>query len=199
VATFWDEGDVSHYSRLRRDVTFIVQAMHKTKTGARTIRAHVGVLGNNKDGMDQGNIQLDYVEHLLDSKLVVVTQRDEWEDNLRLYDSLASGALVLTDHMHTLPAGFVNKTNILVYDSPQSLRRLIRYYLHPNNSKKRNAIAKSGWKLAMSRHRSFHRVEQILFGQAMTLPDLPSPNAHSPPKRAHPVAQVTNHESFYMR
>jgi spore maturation protein CgeB len=174
--------------------------MHQTKTGTRIIRTHVGVIGNNKDGMDQGNIQLDYVERLLNSKLVVVTQRDEWEDHLRLYDSLASGALVLTDHMHTLPAGFQNKTNILVYDSPQSLQRLISYYLDPRNSKKRKAIAQSGWKLAMSRHRSFHRIEQILFGEAMTLADSSSSlNDPSPPKRAHPPTQVTNHEDFYIR
>jgi hypothetical protein len=199
VATFWNEGDVSHYSRLRRHVTSLVQALHKTKTGTRTIKAHVGVLVNNQDGMEQGNIQLDYVQQLLDSKLVVVTQRDEWEDHLRLYDSLASGALILTDHMHTLPAGFANTTNIVVYDSLQSLQRLIRYYLHPDNSKKRQAIAKKGLKLAMSRHRSFHRIEQILFGKAMTLTDTASSSldAASPPKRAHPPAQVTNYESFY--
>jgi hypothetical protein len=195
VAIFWNEGDVSHYGFLRRRVTSIVQAMHKTKTGNRTIQAHVGAVGSNNN--DQGvDIQLDYVDQLLDSKLVVVAQRDEWEDHLPLYDALASGALVLTDHMHTLPAGFSNKTNILVYDSPQSLKRLIRYYLHPNNSKKRKAIAKSGWKLATNRHRSFHRLEQVLFGKAMTLLKKDQP---SPPKRDHPPVQVTNHESFYMR
>jgi hypothetical protein len=64
------------------------------------------------------------------------------------------------------PAGLKNMSNVIIYDSPQNLKRLIRYYLKDDD--KRKAIAKKGFKLALGRHRSWHRIEEILFGKPLT-------------------------------
>jgi spore maturation protein CgeB len=61
----------------------------------------------------------------------------------RLMESLASEALVMTDNMLAMPAGLVNKVNIIVYDSLQALKQIIRYYIHPNHRQERQRVAKS--------------------------------------------------------
>jgi glycosyltransferase involved in cell wall biosynthesis len=123
---------------------------------------------------------------LLQSKIVVVAQRDEWEDHYRLYESLASGALVLTDPMLALPEGLVNGTNLLVYDTLQDLERLLTYYL--KHDEERQEIAKRGFSMVMGRHRSWHRMEQILFGQPQTSVD--KPYAEAPRKQERPEMKL---------
>jgi hypothetical protein len=43
----------------------------------------------------QSQVHLEYGRRLLQSKIVVVAQKDEWEDRYRLMEGLASRALVL--------------------------------------------------------------------------------------------------------
>jgi spore maturation protein CgeB len=83
-------------------------------------------------------------------------------------ESLASGALVMSDKMLAMPAGLVDKVNVIVYDSPAELKKLVRYYLQPENEKERRRIALEGFKLVMGRHRCWHRLEELIFGQPMT-------------------------------
>jgi spore maturation protein CgeB len=49
-----------------------------------------------------------------------------------LFEAIVGGALVMTDPMLTLPDGYVNGSNIVIYHSLDQLRELILYYLeHP--------------------------------------------------------------------
>lgn len=181
VCFFWKPGDYSHYGFWRRDVSNFVEqfgnATHYTTL--------VDVVANDEEGMDTGNIQLKYVKEMLRCKIIVVAQRDEWEDHYRLYESLASGALVLMDPMLAPPEGLRNKTNVLVYDSLESLDILLRYHLE--NASRRKSVARRGMELALGRYRSWHRVEQLLFGQALYQVDKPLDEA--PPKMTRP--QIT--------
>lgn len=175
VSFLWDNGDNSHYGFFRRDVAKMVKTMHHSKydsSSSKIIEALAQNVHNDEKGMEAGNVQIEYAQTLLSSKIVVVAQRDEWEDQYRLMESLASGALVLLDSMLAPPEGLVNNTNCIMYEGLVSLKKLIRYYL--KNESKRKAIAKKGFKLALGRHRSWHRIESILFGRPLTLVDQPS-------------------------
>ncbi len=167
VCFFWKPGDYSHYGFWRRNVSTFVERLGKSSR----YTTLVDVNANDEDGMESGNIQLKYVSALLHCKIVVIAQRDEWEDHYRLYESLASGALVMTDPMLAPPEGLKNKTNILIYDNLKSLRRMIQYYLE--SSSRRNSVARRGMELALGRYRSWHRVEQLLFGRPLFQVDAP--------------------------
>jgi len=189
VCFFWKRGDYSHYGFWRRDVSEFVENFGST-TEYTTL---VDVVANDEEGVELGNIQLNYVRQLLLCKIVVVAQRDEWEDHYRLYESLASGALVLTDPMLAPPEGLRNKTNVVVYDSLESLERLIRFYLE--NDSKRKSVARRGMELALGRYRSWHRMEQLLFGRAMFQVD--EPLVRAPPKMTRPqITQVDGKTSI---
>ncbi|GAX28128.1 hypothetical protein FisN_6Lh055 [Fistulifera solaris] len=101
-----------------------------------------------------------YIEALLDAKIVVVTQTDRWEDHYRLYEALVTGSMVITDRMLSLPRGLINGTSVIECTSRDDLRSKSLYYLsHPEE---RIAIARH---VAMSQHRSWHRMEELIFGE----------------------------------
>lgn len=181
---FWKPGDYSHYGFWRRDVSNFVKRVGKSSK----YTTLVDVIANDEEGMVLGNIQLKYIKALLHCKLVVIAQRDEWEDHYRLYESLASGALVLMDSMLAPPEGLRNKTNVLIYDSLESLERLIHYGLERDS--RRQSIAKRGMQLALGRYRSWHRVEQLLFGQPLFQVDQPLVDA--PPKMTRPQISLVD-------
>ena len=186
VGYFWKSGDYSHYGFYRRDVAKVVKTLHHStlnkKTGKR-MENQVQIVYSDEKGMEAGNVQFKYTWELLHCKIVVITQRDEWEDHYRLMESLASGSLVLTDRMIALPAGLVDRVNIVVYESPKVLKELIKYYLKPENEKERRSIAYQGYRLVMGRHRCWHRIEELLFGRPLTNVDqlnAPAPKTRGP-------------------
>ena len=108
-----------------------------------------------------------YIEALLATKIMVVTQRDLWEDHYRLFEALVSGAMVMTDRMLSLPAGLQNGTSLVEFESSEELTSMIKYYLtHPEERRK---MARKGRRVAMARHRSWHRLEEIIFGVPLTV------------------------------
>jgi hypothetical protein len=170
----WKPGDYSHYAVLRRRVA-----------------EQVSILQGNVTSLSDAT----YVKALLQSKIVVVAQRDEWEDHYRLYESLASGALVLTDPMLALPEGLVNGTNLLVYETLEDLELLLTYYL--KHDEERQEIAKRGFAMVMGRHRTWHRMEQILFGEPQTSVD--KPYAEAPRKQERPEMKLLEYEADHKR
>lgn len=130
---------------------------------------HVGLAGTAVHAGRRG-VSSAYIEALLSTKIVVVTQRDIWEDHYRLFEALVSGALVVTDTMLSLPVGLQNGTSIVEAGSADQLDALLEYYLqHPVE---RMAVAREGRRIAMSRHRSWHRLEEILFGRPLSVCNL---------------------------
>jgi len=187
VGYFWKSGDYSHYGFYRKDIAKVVKTLHHSslnKNKGTVMENTVEIAYDDAKDMEAGHVQVKYLEKLLSCKIVVVTQRDEWEDHYRLMESLASGALVMTDSMMALPEGFVNGKNIVVYDSPKHLKELIRYYLKSANKAERLEIATNGYKLAMGRHRCWHRLEEVLFGKPLT--NFNKPNDPAPPKELPP-------------
>jgi hypothetical protein len=168
VAHFWRDGDNSHYGFLRRKVASTITAFNGTKVHGHRVRWLVKGIYNSQTPEELNDIQSEYVRLLLSAKIVVVGQNDEWEDHAVLMEALSSGALVMTDNMLAPPWGLKNHSNVVMYDSPNSLDELVRYYLHPQNEQRRLAIAQKGWELAMTGHRSWTRMETLLFGKTYT-------------------------------
>jgi Glycosyl transferases group 1 len=184
VCFFWKPGDYGHYGFWRREVANYVQRLGKAFKYA----TRVDLATNNLDGFDAGNVQLKYVHTLLHCKIVVIAQRDEWADHYRLYESLASGTLVLTDPMLTPPEGLKNNTNIQIYDSLEDLGNLIHLFLKHRD--RRRSISKQGMELALGRYRSWHRVEELLFGSPIYRID--EPYSQAPGKAARPQMSLVD-------
>mmetsp|Transcript_4281 Transcript_4281/g.8193 ORF Transcript_4281/g.8193 Transcript_4281/m.8193 type:complete len:226 (+) Transcript_4281:963-1640(+) len=103
-----------------------------------------------------------YADALLNYKIVVVAQRDEWEGHYRLMEALAGGAFVLTDPMHPLPCGIEDGSHLVVYNNMSQLKLYLKYYLE--HDKERLLIAENGYKAAMMHHRSWNLMEETVFG-----------------------------------
>ena len=187
VSHFWRKADYSHYSFLRR----LVGTRIMESNWSRKIRWLVRTLGDG-DALEVHQVDQDYVAGMVGSKIVVIAQKDEWEDHYRLMEALASGALILSDVMLAPPNGLKNRTNIIFYDSPASLIRLIEYYTDSKQEKKRLAIAQRGFEFALGRHRSWQRMESMLFGTALTQVDKPGEAA---PQRKHPPKATARHNT----
>jgi len=185
VAHFWRKGGNLEYAFLRRRISVdIVRLLDKNegdkdrgkaddeRVGSKRYRWLVRMLGDD-DAIERNRVCPEYVRQLLSTRIVVVAQHDEWEDHFRLMESMASGALVMADAMLAPPYGLEDKVNIVFYDSLASFERLLFYYLDPRNEKERRAIARRGMGFALGRQRGWHRVEELLFGKALTLADLP--------------------------
>jgi len=198
VGYFWKSGDYSHYGFYRRDVAKVVKTLHHStldKKIGKLMENQVQIVYSDEKGMEAGNVQFKYTWNLLNCKIVVITQRDEWEDHYRLMESLASGALVMTDPMIAPPAGLIDKVNIVVYDNPKTLKNLIKYFLKPENEKERKRIAYNGYQLVMGRHRCWHRLEELLFGRPLTnidQPNAPAPEKENPPESSYRHTEDTS-------
>jgi hypothetical protein len=182
VAHFWGIRDRPEgHAKLRDRVTKLIQSLGGEievndglaagKSQTQSDADHWKVIADfvsaaAKEGRTQ--VSSDYVEALLTTKIVVVAQRDDWEDHYRLFEAVIGGAMVMTDPM-ALPEGLVDKENIIVYHSLDHLKELLRYYLDLKNENERLAIARKGWEVAMSRHRTYHWMEQLFFGHRMSV------------------------------
>jgi spore maturation protein CgeB len=88
-------------------------------------------------------------------------------DFYRLLEGIIAGACVFTDVMLTLPRGLKNGTSVVEYSSIRNLQDLILYYLEHDDERIR--IAKAGRDVAMRQHRSWHRMEEVLFGRPISV------------------------------
>ena len=114
----------------------------------------------------RNTVTIEYIQGMLQSKIVIVTQKDDWEDHYRLFESLICGPLVITDYMLTLPRGLQNGTHLLMFTSIDELYHYVTYYL--THEVERQTIASKGYTIAMNQHRSWHRLEELIFGIPLT-------------------------------
>lgn len=171
VAHFWPSKKVrSHAAVLRSAVTDLVVSLNgTTPLGSRLHPLRViGDFVSAGATLGRTKVSNNYLESLLTTKIVIVAQRDMWEDHYRLFEAVSGGALVMTDPMLTLPDGLVDGENIIVYRSLDHLRKLVLHYVDPAHSSERLEIARAGWKLAMGRHRTYHWMEELFFGDRIS-------------------------------
>jgi hypothetical protein len=114
----------------------------------------------------RAKVTSDYVESMLHYKIIVVVQRDEWEGHIRLWEAMISGAMVIHDRILAMPLGLEDKVNIVFFDTLEELKQKVVYYL--KHTRERLDIARRGRQLAMCQHRSWHRLEQVIFGRTIS-------------------------------
>ncbi len=160
VAHFWNPDRDTEYAYLRNNVTAALLDFADEPDNTDYIITADEVGESERTGRNAVNEN--YAAALLSHKIIIVCQRDGWEDHYRLMEALAGGALVMTDPMHPLPAGIEDGKQVVVYESIAALKDKIKYFLE--HEEERQEIAQSGHDVAMSRHRSWHRMEELVFG-----------------------------------
>jgi hypothetical protein len=171
VVHMWQISSKEGKSKLRNSVSRAVRSwngtnnMLPTKIMNRTLFSSIDEQGpRRKQGRNSAS--QDYVRAMMSAKIVIVTQKDDWEDHYRLFEALVCGALVIADTMLSLPRGLVDGKNIIIFSDLEQLQKLVTFYLL--HEEERKAIAKRGWHIAMGRHRSWHRIEELVFGKPLT-------------------------------
>jgi len=106
-----------------------------------------------------------YKECLFDSKIVLHANPDGWEGDSRLWEAVASGALVFVDRMcQPIKHPLVDGVHVVFYDlTDEGMRRLedrILYYL--SHDAERETIGWQGRELVTAHHRSIDRVDEII-------------------------------------
>ena len=147
-------------SQLRDEVSETLYALSSSHRTDKEYNIFVGLTGE-ADEAGRNQVQEAYLQKLLTSKIVVVAQKDRWEDHYRLFEALSSGSLVMTDPMLSLPMGLEDGQSIIVYKDLADLLSQIEYFLQ--NENERQQIASEGFRVAMTRHRSWHMMEKIVF------------------------------------
>jgi hypothetical protein len=179
IAHFWPveemDKDDSFYPRLRWTISDRMNdycaSRGRDEDTLDPVSCFIDTVGLRREDGRRGT-DSSYVDTMLSSKIVVVSQRDDWEDHYRLMEAMVSGAMIMTDAMLTLPDGYENGVSLIEFNSVDDLLSKIDYYLDPKHASQRLAIAKEGRKLALERHRSWHRMEELIFGQILTTPEL---------------------------
>jgi len=125
-----------------------------------------------------------YKEYLYGSKIVLHANPDAWEGDSRLWEALASGALVFVDRMvapieHPPEGG----EHLIFYDVTdeglQILERKILYYLAHEDERAR--IGQVGREFVLQHHRSRHRLRHIIDTLERTGPPVDTLERTGPP------------------
>jgi hypothetical protein len=170
VAHFFKRGeDRIYFDNLRSGIntvlTFLENMPLKTSEGIRSLKVFAGLAGRDKkNGRNQ--VFMHYVEMMLNSKIIIVSQRDAWTDHYRLMEALNSGAMVIADETLGLARGLRDGESLVIFTSFPDLREKLLYYLQHDDERQR--IAKKGWEIAMGYHRSWHEMEGLVFGKPVT-------------------------------
>lgn len=105
------------------------------------------------------------------SKIVVNIAHNR-DVNMRVFEAMASGALLITDEAEGLEDLFEDGKHLIVYRDEEALPGLVVQYLEDEESRER--IARAGQSLTLSQHTYDHRIKTLL-ELARTIP----PPAHS--------------------
>ena len=123
-------------------------------------RAAVGIVGT-KGRIGRNEIQHDYFDAMLRSKIVVTCNPDRWEGDYRLFEALSCRCLVLVDRMitptkHPLEDG----KHLVYYDTERDLVERIEHYMRTPGEMER--IARAGHRFALEHHTTRHRIDEII-------------------------------------
>jgi len=162
VSYFWDFANYEDIKSNLRDEVYQTLEKYSNETNLEML---LGVTGE-RAAIGRKRVSGGYVAAMLESKIVIVTQRDGWEDHYRLFEAIVSGALVFTDKMLSLPKGLEHGDSVVEYNSAEELLLYIDYYLQ--HEARRLQMARKARFVALSQHRSWQHMEEIVFGDRIT-------------------------------
>lgn len=159
AAHFWDPN-VSKKAIVRSKVSKVLKLMEEVYPD-RNLTIHADLVGNRgKQG--RTGVHHDYTQAMMQFKIIVLAQRDRYEDHYRLFEALISGAMVMSDQALEFPWGVVHGETIVVYNDLYDMQEKVLYYLdHPDE---RLRIARAGRRLALDHHRVWHRYSDLILG-----------------------------------
>lgn len=112
-----------------------------------------------------------YFDAMRRAKIVVTANPGNWEGDFRLWEAMASKALVFVDQMYMpVPNFFVDGEDLVVFDYSDraAFERKLRHYLqHPSEARR---VAMSGYHKALRHHLYRNRVDYV-FATAVQLLD----------------------------
>jgi hypothetical protein len=155
VAHFWN-ANVTKRAKARALISTTLEKMRLRYPNLTIFTDIVGTQGRQ----GRQGVHTEYARALLEVKIVVLSQRDRYEDHYRLFEALVSGAMVMTDPALSFPWGVVHNETISVYTSLNEMRSQIIHYLQHDEERWR--IAKAGRELALKHHLPRHRWEDLL-------------------------------------
>lgn len=125
-------------------------------------KVHTGLVGN-AGTIGRNTIQMDYYRKILDSKIIVTVNPDNWEGDWRLFEALSCSPLVMVDRMLTpVKNNFVDGKHLVYYDTNKLdvLLEKIDYYME--NLDKSQTIATSGYNHTLKYHSAKNRIDEVL-------------------------------------
>lgn len=115
--------------------------------------------GTRNPQKPEANMFEDAASKFRASKIVLnVSIKDDL--NMRLFESLATGSLVLTNKLPTLNELFQNEKHLVTYNTLDEAVERADYYIHHEDE--RESIAKAGYEEFINKHTYEHRVKEAL-------------------------------------
>lgn len=163
VSCLFDDSviDLPHYELGRGRLLNFAKRLADTH---RDLSMQIGTV-SEPGTVGRSGIDPRYKYCLYDSKIVLHANPDPWEGDSRLWEALASGALVFVDRMYApIKNPLIDGEHLIFYDltdeGMETLRRQIIHYL--NNDAERQKIGRQGREFVLTHHRSLHRVAEII-------------------------------------
>lgn len=106
---------------------------------------------------------LDTYRILAASKIVInrhITAASHYANNMRLYETTATGAMLITDAKKNLGDLFKIDKEVIAYSSSSDLISKIRYYL--DHETKRTQIAREGQNRTLNDHTYYRRMRELI-------------------------------------
>ena len=115
VLHMWQISFREGKSKLRNEVSKLVRSWNGTRmTGDRKMKTSIDEVGPRRM-IGRNSVNVGYVQAMMSSKIVVVTQKDDWEDHYRLMEALVCGPLVVANLMLVPPQGLMHGENIVFF------------------------------------------------------------------------------------
>jgi len=125
-------------------------------------KIHVGEF--NSGGREV--VDKNYHKTLNRAKIIVTANPMSWEGDSRLYESLATGALVFVDHIYTpFEHPLIHDEHVVFFDTSNNdeakrdFFKKLDFYLQ--NEKRRTQVAWRGYVHAMRYHRAVNRMDDL--------------------------------------
>lgn len=139
----------------------ILRPSPRWRYAAAGLRREVGIVGSRgEDGRSQ--FQPEYFERMRQSRVVVTCNPvPRWEGDYRLFEALASGAMVMVNRMLTpVHHPFAAGRHLVFYDDLDDLER--KLYRLLGREDERLEIARQGFAHALAHHKVVDRIDEIL-------------------------------------
>jgi hypothetical protein len=104
-----------------------------------------------------------YFEHMQNAQIVITVNPANWEGDFRLWEALATGALVFVDPLY-VPHSFplIHEKHLIYYDNNNKTDLWTKLDYYRNNKKLAKQIALEGYLHAMKYHRTVNMIDYVL-------------------------------------